>query len=165
MPTLSLRRFLSQDLDVYLAVRHEGLRADAGSFRISVADDETMGRAAWSARLDRDYVVGVEREGRILGIGGFGRIAGMKTEHKGLIWGMYVRAEARGGDTADMVMTALLAFARTQVRQVQLTVVADNARAVRFYERHGFIRYGVEPAAIRMADGSYVDEAMMWRLV
>jgi ribosomal protein S18 acetylase RimI-like enzyme len=51
------------------------------------------------------------------------------------------------------------------VRQVQLTVVASNARAVAFYERHGFARYGVEPASICMAEGVYVDEASMWRLV
>jgi ribosomal protein S18 acetylase RimI-like enzyme len=59
-------------------------------------------------------------------------------------------------------MTALLDHARTVVRQVQLTVVASNARAVAFYERHGFVRYGVEPDSIRTGAG-FADEALMWR--
>jgi ribosomal protein S18 acetylase RimI-like enzyme len=51
------------------------------------------------------------------------------------------------------------------VRQVQLTVVAANARAIAFYERHGFARYGGEPQSVRMSDGSFADEALMWRRV
>lgn len=169
MSAFILRRLTSADVETYLAVRHEGLRADAQAFRIAVADDEALGLEAWRARLDRDYVVGVERHGeqnrRLLGIGGFARIAGTKTQHKGLIWGMYVRPEARGTNAANTIMDALLAHARTEVRQVQLTVVAANPRAVAFYERHGFARYGVEPASIRMEDGRYADEALMWRLM
>jgi len=165
MNTLTLHRFTSADVETYLAVRHEGLRADAPAFRIAIADDEAQGRAVWRERLDRDYVVGVESNGRILGIGGFARIAGVKTQHKGLIWGMYVRPEGRGMGAANEIMDALLDHAKDHVRQVQLTVVAANARAVAFYERHGFARYGVEPAAIRMEDGSFADEALMWRLV
>jgi ribosomal protein S18 acetylase RimI-like enzyme len=78
---------------------------------------------------------------------------------------MYVRAEARGTGVADAVMDALLTYAKGRVRQVQLTAVNANARAVRFYQRHGFILYGVEPASIHMEDGTHADEALMWRLV
>lgn len=164
-PAFSVRRFTAADADAYLAVRREGLERDADAFRVSPADDDAFGLAAWRERLDRDYVVAIEKDGRVLGIGGFARIPGTKTQHKGLIWGMYVRAEARGMGVADAVMDALLVYARGKVRQVQLTVVAANVRAVAFYERHGFARYGVEPGSICRADGSYVDEALMWRLV
>lgn len=162
---MSVRRLTSADLDAYLAVRAEGLTRDANAFRVTPKDDETFGADAWRGRLDRDYVVAAEKDGRILGIGGFARLPGLKTEHKGLIWGMYVRPEARGTDTANAIMTALLAYAPTVVRQVQLTVVAANARAVAFYERHGFERYGVEPQSVRMNDGSFADEVLMWRRV
>ena len=179
-PAFSVRRFTAADAHAYLAVRREGLERDADAFRVSPADDDAFGLAAWRERLDRDYVIAVEKDGQVLGIGGFARIPGTKTQHKGLIWGMYVRAEARGSGrrppsddgarlpragVADVVMNALLDHAKGKVRQVQLTVVAANARAVAFYERHGFARYGVEPGSICRADGSYVDEALMWRLV
>lgn len=161
----TLRRYMPADLETYMAVRREALSLDAGSFRVSPADDDALGAEAWRARLARDYVVGVEQNNHILGIGGFARIAGTKTRHKGLIWGMYVRAEARGTDVGDKIMEALLAYAKNHVRQVQLTVVAHNARAVAFYTRHGFMRYGVEPASIQMENGEYLDEALMWRPV
>lgn len=164
-PEFSIRRFTGTDVEAYLAVRREGLQQDADAFRVSPADDDVLGLDGWRARLDRDYVIGIERDGRILGIGGFARIPGTKTQHKGLIWGMYVRADARGTDVADAVMNALLDYAKGKVRQVQLTAVAANGRAVAFYERYGFAHYGVEPASICMADGNYVDEALMWRMV
>ncbi len=160
-----IRRLTSTDFDVYMAVRTEGLVQDPQAFRVDLPDDVAVGAEAWRARLHRDYVVGFERGGRILGIGGFARLTGLKTEHKGLIWGMYVRAEARGTDAANAIMTALLDHAPTVVRQVQLTVVAANARAIAFYERHGFMRYGVEPQSVRMSDGGFADEALMWRPV
>ncbi|MBY0509881.1 MAG: GNAT family N-acetyltransferase [Rhodospirillaceae bacterium] len=165
MSSLTLRRFTAADVDAYLAVRREGLLQDADAFRVSPDDDDAFGLAAWRERLDRDYVIGIEKDGRTLGIGGFARIPGAKTRHKGLIWGMYVRAEARGSGVADAVMDALLDYARGKVRQVQLTAVAANARAVAFYERHGFARYGVEPGSICLTDGNYADEMLMWRLV
>lgn len=160
-----VRRLTAADFDAYIAVRTEGLVQDPQAFRVDLEDDAAFGPDAWRARLDRDYVVGVEKDGRILGIGGFARLPGLKTEHKGLIWGMYVRPEARGTDAANAIMSALLAHAPTLVRQVQLTVVAANARAIAFYERHGFVRYGVEPQSVRMRDGSFADEALMWRRV
>lgn len=160
-----IRRLTSLDVEAYLAVRTEGLTRDADAFRVDPKDDAAFGRDGWRARLDRDYVVAAENDGLILGIGGFARIPGVKTEHKGLIWGMYVRPEARGTGAANAIMTALLAYAPTVARQVQLTVVAANARAVAFYERHGFARYGVEPQSVRGADGSFADEALMWRRV
>ena len=75
---------------------------------------------------------------RLLGVGGFARFAGDKLDHKGLVWGMYVRPEARGRGVADALMRALIEHARGCVCLLQLTVMADNARARAFYERHGF---------------------------
>ena len=162
MAAFTTRRLTADDLAVFRAVRSEGLSNDPGAFRVSVADDDLLSPEAWKQRLTNGFVVSVEAEGRVLGIGGFAQMPGTKADHKGLIWGMYVRPEGRGKGVADAVMTALLDHARTVVRQVQLTVVADNARAVAFYERHGFTRYGVEPDAIAM-EGRFADEALMWR--
>ena len=162
--TFTTRRLTAADLAAFRAVRTEGLTLDAGSFRVSPADDDALSEAQWCERLTTGYVVAVEENGRTLGIGGFARLSGTKADHKGLIWGMYVRPEARGMGVADAVMTALLDHARSVVRQVLLTVVTGNARAVAFYERHGFLRYGVEPDSIRTADG-FADETLMWRKV
>jgi len=41
--------------------------------------------------------------------------------------------------------------------------MADNARARRVYERHGYVLYAIEPESVRREDGSYGDEALMWK--
>ena len=46
------------------------------------------------------------------------------------------------------------------VRQFELNVNHTNARAIRFYERHGFERVGKIPAAL-IDDGREVDELIL----
>ena len=85
--------------------------------------------------------------------------------HKALLWGMYVREAARGQGLGDVIVAALLSHARARgVEIVQLTVVADNARARRLYVRHGFTTYGIEPCAVKVRAGDAfidLDEALM----
>ena len=161
---MQIVRLTSKDVERFRAVRLEGLRNDPDGFRYGVAEDEAVGIDAWAARLDRDLVIAAEQDGNILGVGGFSRVAGEKLAHKGLIWGMYVRAEARGTGVADAIMRELIARARGQVRQLQLTVMSDNARARGFYERHGFVHYATEPQAVRQGS-EYRDESSMWLLL
>ncbi len=154
-------RVTSADLHRYREVRLEGARSDPLGFRFTEADDAAIDERLWAARLDRDFVVAAEDDGSILGVGGFSQLVGEKVAHKGLIWGMYVRRASRGTGAADMIMRALIAHARGHVRQLQLTVMADNARARAFYERHGFVHYATEPESVRQ--GSVLcDEALMW---
>ncbi|MDQ2766358.1 MAG: GNAT family N-acetyltransferase [Gemmatimonadota bacterium] len=161
---MQIVRLTSADVHRFRAVRIEGLRNDPDGFRYSDSEDERIPSDVWAARLDREFVVGAERDGELLGVGGFSRIAGDKLEHKGLIWGMYVRDAARGTGVADEILRALIAHARGTVRQLQLTVMASNARARAFYGRHGFVHYATEPQAVRQA-GEYRDESSMWLLL
>lgn len=158
-------RLTSADVDRFRALRVKGLRDDPGGFRYSVAEDSAIGSDLWASRLDGDFVVAAVRDDNALvGVGGFSRISGDKLQHKGLIWGMYVRPEARGTGAADVIMRALIDHARTQVRQLLLTVLSHNVRARAFYERHGFVAYATEPQAIRQGD-EYRDETSMWLLL
>lgn len=156
-------RLTPADVVRFRDVRLEGLRSDPIGFRYSEAEDAAVEIDVWTARLERDFVVAAMREGsdEIAGVGGYSRFAGDKLSHKGLVWGMYVRAGSRGSGAADAIMEALVAHARHEVRQLQLTVMADNARARRFYERHGFVAYAIEPEAVRQG-GEYRDEISMW---
>jgi RimJ/RimL family protein N-acetyltransferase len=124
-------RLTSADVERFREVRLAGLRTDPNGFRFSESEDAAIDSSAWRERLDREFVVAALREGidEIVGVGGFSRFAGEKLDHKGLIWGMYVRPPARGGGAADAILGSLIAHARTQVRLLQLTVMADNVRA------------------------------------
>jgi len=52
------------------------------------------------------------------------------------------------------------------VRRLELLVEVDNPRAIRFYERHGFVKEGVLRGAVRRANQQHdVDEIAMARLL
>lgn len=159
---MSVRRLTPADVDAFLDLRRAGEASDAHFFRSTAADDEAIGRGGWEARLAGEYVVGVVGDGGLVARGGFTRLTGSKLDHKGLIWGMYVRPSYRGRGLASAVLDALLAEAAGQVRQVVLTLYAANAAARALYERHGFTVYAIEPDAVRQGDG-FADEALMWR--
>ena len=88
---------------------------------------------------------------------GFTPLRNPKIAHKGVLWGMYVQPEARGSGLAEAMVEAALDYARGHVEQVLISVIADNGRACRFYERMGFERYGSEPRALKIG-GEYYDE-------
>jgi ribosomal protein S18 acetylase RimI-like enzyme len=86
--------------------------------------------------------------------------SGWKRAHKGFLWGMYVRASARGSGVAKPLVEAVLAHARERVELVQLSVVKENETAQRLYRSCGFVAYGHEVHALKQ-NGRYYDEVLM----
>ncbi len=161
---MDLVRLTPEDAPRFLALRSAMFGAEAMNFRGAAADDAALGEAFWRERLARDHVYAAIRDGEWLAVGGLSRLAGVKLDHKGLVWGMYALPAARGSGAAARILDALEEAARTiGLRQLQLTLMADNARARRVYERHGYELYAIEPESVRREDGSYVDEALMWK--
>jgi ribosomal protein S18 acetylase RimI-like enzyme len=93
---------------------------------------------------------------------GLNRSLNHKYAHKMFLWGMYVLPEHRGCSLGRQLLEHLLALAREQagVRFVQLQVTSTNDPAVSLYRRGGFVRYGLEPSALRL-DGRDYDFALM----
>jgi ribosomal protein S18 acetylase RimI-like enzyme len=79
---------------------------------------------------------------------------------------MYVRPEARRLGVGRLLLAQVLtaADAMPGVRQVTLTVTADNRPARRLYEAHGFVAYGQAPEAL-FVGGTYHDDLLMVRRV
>jgi ribosomal protein S18 acetylase RimI-like enzyme len=75
-----------------------------------------------------------------------------------------LKPEARGSGLAAALVENLLEHASKEVEQVQLTVVATNARARRFYQRMGFVEYGLEKESLKEKD-AYFDEVLMVRFL
>jgi RimJ/RimL family protein N-acetyltransferase len=155
-----IRRLASDDVAAFHALRLEGFTRHPLQFRYSPDDERGMSLDIVAERLASAYVVGAFADGALAGIGGFSRLTGEKLRHKGLLWGMYVRSEARGHGFADGIVRAIVEHAAGRVELLQLTVMADNARAIRLYERWGFTAYGTEPAAVKVGE-RYLDELLM----
>ena len=103
-----------------------------------------------------------EVEGEIVGDLGLWPDAHPCSSH--VVWfGMSVSAAHRGvGVGGALLETALSWAAAAGYRRAALGVLPGNARAIAFYERHGFVREGVRRGQYRRGD-EYHDEVLMAR--
>ncbi len=100
---------------------------------------------------------------RVIGAAGL-HVARGKRRHSGEI-GMMVHDAWQGRGVGSRLLAALLEVADGYLglTRVELTVMADNPRAIALYVRHGFAHEGRKRNAILRADG-YVDLLVMARL-
>jgi ribosomal protein S18 acetylase RimI-like enzyme len=84
----------------------------------------------------------------------------VKLRHKAVLWGMYVRPEARRTGLAAALVQHVIEHARPLVEEICLTVVASNVAARRLYSAAGFKEYGLERRALKVGR-EYYDEVLM----
>ncbi|OYU98728.1 MAG: hypothetical protein CFE45_15385 [Burkholderiales bacterium PBB5] len=79
--------------------------------------------------------------------------------------GISVAAQAQGQRVGTALMAALCDYADqwAQVLRIELSVFADNARAIGLYQRFGFEREGLH-RGYALRDGHYADVLSMARL-
>lgn len=108
----------------------------------------------------------VEREGRVQGFYRAFRYEG-RSHHVAYIGTLAVAPEARGSGLAQsMLETAIARLHSEGVVRVELTLEADNPRALRFYSKLGFEFEGtMRHAYKRSSDSHYVDGLIMAKLL
>lgn len=131
-------------------------------FRISSSDME--GEVFPTQDTFENFTLGAfNDEGELVGTVGFKRDNFLKLNHKGLIFRMYVSEKAKGQGLGRMLLMALIERAKQGegLRQLYLTVVSSNQRAINLYLSAGFELYSREKGSIRMAENEFVDEDSM----
>jgi ribosomal protein S18 acetylase RimI-like enzyme len=162
--SIVVRRLGPEDCDALRVVRLESLRLNPTLFAADLGQEEAMSRDEWVARLATGVTFGGYVDGALSGIVIFTRSTRPKLAHTGNLGAMYVRENARGSGLADALMTTLLDHAVTCVEQVMLTVNAENMRAIKYYERHGFRPIGRIPRSLHVGE-RYYDDLLMLRAV
>ena len=157
---VQIRSLTSADAASYRDIRLDGLRNNPEAFESTFERENAQPLAWFCDRLDSSQVFGAFRSTELLGIAGFVSRAGEKEAHKGLLWGMYVRPDARKAGIERRLVEAVIEFARQRVEVIQLAVVSDCARARRPYSRLGFSEYGVERNSLGQG-GQYYDAILM----
>jgi cyclohexyl-isocyanide hydratase len=139
-----------------------GLRADEDNFRISPADD-AHSPFPTQDRAD-SFTLGAFSADALCGVVSFTRDGAEreKLRHKGILFRMYVAAEFRGRGIAGGLIKAVLERAERLegLEQINLTVLAGNAKAKELYERNGFRVFAWEQRALKWK-GKYHDEYQM----
>jgi RimJ/RimL family protein N-acetyltransferase len=157
---IQIRQLTPGDAALYRSIRLEGLKESPEAFGSTFDAEFTKPLAWFFDRLSGSTVFGAIRDSKILGVAGFAVRLEEKEAHKGLLWGMYVRPDARGAGVARRLVEAVIAYARPHVELIQLSVVVGNEPARRLYARLGFVEYGIEKNSLKYG-GRYYDEILM----
>jgi ribosomal protein S18 acetylase RimI-like enzyme len=159
-PPFSIRRLSATDAEGFRSVRLEGLERHPSAFGASFKEESSRPLSFFADRLETNHVLGAENEGRLSGVAGFRLHDGEKTRHRGTLWGMYVRQEARGTGVARRLVDGILDHARARVEQVALSVWAENPTAIALYKSAGFVVFARDERSLKI-DGVYYDELLM----
>jgi RimJ/RimL family protein N-acetyltransferase len=157
---IHIRQLTPADAALYRGIRLAGLKQSPEAFGSTFEAEASKPLAWFFDRLTSSQILGASRGGEILGVAGFAVRQEQKEAHKGLLWGMYVRPEARGTGVSRRLVEAVIDFARRRVELIQLSVVMGNEPARRLYARLGFVEYGIEKNSLKHA-GRYYDEILM----
>jgi len=164
---MHVRMLSESDAASFRRLRRERLEQDPRAFAESLAEHDALSPQTIAARLrntsGENFVIGAFSDsGELAGMAGFSRSPRIKSRHKGNIWGVYVRPQARGQGAGRAILTALVDRARREsgLEQIQLSVSTGQAAARHLYESLGFETFGRERHALKV-DGEYVDEDHM----
>lgn len=155
-----VRRLGPVDAAAFQALRLEGLATDPCAFAASHDEEAGQSLAEIAGRLERQPVFGGFAGADLVGIAGFAVSPLAKKRHKGVLWGVYVRAAARGRGLGRALVLAVIEHARAHVAQLHAAVVTSNEAARELYRGLGFTTYGLEPRGLACA-GHYFDQELM----
>ena len=164
MTSAEIRLLTQADSALYRDIRLDGLRQDPDAFASTFERESAMPLAWFAERIVNGNVFGAFVRRELAGVAGYWPQQGEKESHKATLWGMYVRASARGAGLGERLIEAVVEHAASRVEQLQLGVAAGNAAALRLYIKAGFAEYGREMKALKQ-DGRYIDEILMVRFL
>lgn len=162
---MEIRELTLADAEAYQALILCGLNEHGESFRIA-AQDAGEPMIPFASSRPNAFTLGVWLEGQLAGVVSFERETRTKLRHKGLLYRMYVSADASGRGLGRSLIQETIKRAREieGLEQINLTVVASNAKAKHLYVSEGFKSFALETRALKMGEVFYDEEQMAMRL-
>ena len=162
---MSVRVLTRADAAVFRELRLRALKEHADAFTSSYEEDVQKPLAATEQRIaggDGSTFWGAFVDGRLQGIVGLTREQRMKKSHSADVIAMYVAPESGRRGVGRALLQAVIDHARSiaGLEQLVLTVTRSNHAAAELYRTTGFVTFGVEPRAIKVA-GEYFDKEHM----
>jgi len=163
---VGIRLLTEADAGDWWQLRHVALDTEPHSF--VETPEEHLAKSVESMRdyfrsFNADnFIIGAFDKGALAGMAGFYRQKHAKFQHKGHIWGVYVRGASRRRGVARQMLEEIVRRVRMSggIEQITLTVAATQASARELYLSLGFTTYGVEPRSLKIG-GEHVDDELM----
>ena len=167
MVPIEFRILTAEDTSAWRRIRLEALEREPEAFSASIeahhklTDEDVLTRLG--PEMSSRFVLGAFVGAEIVGTAGFAREVGLKEQHKGRVWGVYLRASHRGKGVARQMMELLLEQARKieGLEQITVSVAMTQTPAMSLYRSLGFVPYGREPRALKV-NGRLIDEEHLW---
>lgn len=162
--TLCCRRLAEADAAAFRALRLESMINHPDAFGSTYAQQAAKNLADYAQMLTNGCWFGAYEDEGLVGMAAFVRSEEAKGRHRGFVYGVYVTPARRGRGIARALMRALETHAQRLVRQLHLTVMVNNAGALRLYSGLGYERYGTDPRLIEL-EGAFLDAYLMVKLL
>lgn len=146
-------------LDYLRAVGGESGNLTFGAEGLPVTVEEETAFLEKNAASPRSIMLLAKEDGEIIGDGHIEAFSRRLSHRAGL--GITVRKKAWGRGVGTALMERLIAHAREQELEIiELQVRSDNLRAIRLYEKFGFVKIGRYPGFLKV-DGVNADCDLM----
>lgn len=164
---MKLRLLTKEDAAIYLEIRLEGLKSNPEVFSTAMDDildqEDPVKFKEEILDNDNDYTFGAFSEkGKLIGVVTLKTSEKTKSEHKGIISGLYVSPKARGlGAGKKLIEEAIYLAKSLGLEQITLNVVEGNLPAKKLYEKFGFKTFAVTPKSLKFQDEYWSQEHLM----
>lgn len=110
---------------------------------------------------ENDLMIACEISGKIIGDCNLNRYSKLRMKHRAEI-GIAICKEYWGLGIGNYMFSELIRIAKKLgIKQLELEVVSDNLRAIKLYEKFGFITVGEKPNSLCLKDGTMLKEFSM----
>jgi GNAT superfamily N-acetyltransferase len=169
---MNIRKLTIEDAEAFREVRVEMCRLHPEAF--GQTPEEVVAMSMDSCQLwwtpsevfPEKFVLAAFEGERIIGTAAFKREGSSKERHRGWIWSVYVRPEARGKGLSRLLMQRIIDEAHRMegLEILSLAVSLTQTSARTLYTSLGFFTTGLALHVYRMPDGCYIDheEMMLW---
>lgn len=157
--TYDIRTLTPEDHAIWRALRLEALDTQPSAFLTTAAEQRARSAQDDRAGLAHGNFRGLFAGQALIGMAALIPMAKPATRHRMEIGAVYVQPAHQGSGAAGALMRAIIDEARARgALQLELSVEIENTRAMRFYEKLGFERFGIQPRAA-IQNGTAHDDA------
>lgn len=149
MHEIIYRQLGPADLTEYRRVRINCLEQYPDNFGTTVQEEMHAAVLKLDSSIthadDHNFTLGAfNADNLLIGICGFLAETRLKTQHRGEVVQMFVDAAYNGQGIGMTLLKQVVdkAFSSDQIEQIILSAVYENDKAIKLYERAGFVEYG-----------------------